>query len=143
MSTGVVNANTALGRTLNGRKQQIDKAFNGIAANIKHRQAEAPADAPLSASQYRAIIADLEQQLADAGALIEEMRRSANSDAPAAISSTRYWSAKRVSKESNCAICTVCRNAVELGGVKIGADWMFPTGTTYGGRKRGKPKKAV
>ena len=78
------------------------------------------------------------QRLADAEALIAEMRAYANSDEPAAAKPSAYWDSKRVARESNVAVCTICRNADKLGGTKLGGDWVFPVGTTYGKQRRRK-----
>jgi hypothetical protein len=88
------------------------------------------------------LVASLQNQLADAQRLIEEMRAQANSDAPVAtVGTAKYWDTKRMAKESGVAICTICRNADALGGIKLGGDWLFPAGTTYG-KKRKRQLKA-
>ena len=130
---------TSLARTLTGRTRQITNAYRGMADEMKRKQSVVIEDVPMTIQQYECIIEDLRQQLADAEALIQDMRRQANSDAPAAApSSTKYWDSKRVAKESKVAVCTICRNADTLGGIKLGGDWLFPAGTTYGKRRKSK-----
>jgi hypothetical protein len=133
---------TGLAATQRGRTQQVNKAFRGIAEDLKNRKAvqTADCDEPQTVEQYKLLVARLRNQLADAQALIDEMRASANSEAPAAevVTSAKLWSTERVAKESHVAICTICRNADLLGGIKIGKDWLFPAGTTYGRRRKRK-----
>ena len=129
---------TGLATTRTGQTKQIDKAFKGMAAELKRRQAvqTADCDEPQSIEQYKLLVASLQNQLADAQALIEEMRTQANSDAPVAtVSTAKYWDTKRMAKESGVAVCTICRNADVLGGIKMGGDWLFPAGTKYGKKR--------
>lgn len=127
-----------LGKTRAGQSRQINRAFSGLADELERRRAANIEDAPMTAAQYERRIADLEQKLADAEALISEMRAYANGDEPAAVKPTTYWDSKRVARESHVAVCTICRNADKLGGTKLGGDWVFPVGTTYGKQRRRK-----
>ena len=128
-----------LGKTRAGQQRQMSKAFQGLADELDRRRAANTEDAPMTAAQYERRIADLEQRLADAEALISEMRAYANSDEPATVAKpSTYWDSKRVARESNVAVCTICRNADKLGGTKLGGDWVFPVGTTYGKQRRRK-----
>jgi len=127
-----------LGKTRAGQSRQISKAYQGLADELDRRRAANTEDAPMTAAQYERRIADLEQRLADAEALIAEMRAYANSNEPAAAKPSTYWDSKRVARESNVAVCTICRNADKLGGTKLGGDWVFPVGTTYGTQRRRK-----
>src|SRR6185503_3779239 len=103
---------TGLAATRTGQTKQVNKAYKGLAADLKRKQSVAVKAVPMTAKQYECLIADLRQQLADAEALITEMRKHANSDAPAvAVSTAKYWDSKRVAKESGVAVCTICRNA--------------------------------
>ena len=128
-----------LGKTFSGRTTQIARGYRGMADEMARKQAAAPEDdAPQTLEAAKRVIAYLEQKLADAEALIEEMRADANEGIPSGASGT-YWDSKRVARESNAAVCTICRNADVLGGIKLGGDWLFPAGTVYGKkRKRAK-----
>ena len=130
---------TSLARTYQGHTRQINRAFLGMADELE-RNAVILEDVPMTAQQYECIIEDLRQKLADAEALINDMRAIANSDGTDTVSGnpTKYWDSKRVAKESKVAICTICRNADILGGTKLGGDWLFPVGTTYGKKRKGK-----
>jgi hypothetical protein len=139
----MINRFSPLGTTRAGQTAQVNHAFKGLAADMKRKQAVAAPDCdePQTLEQAKRVIAHLQSQLADAQALIDEMRATANSDAPAAVtSSTKFWDSKRMAKESGVAICTICRNAESLGGIKLGGDWLFPAGTTYGKKRTRKSK---
>lgn len=132
---------TGLGTTRTGQTKQVNRGYKGLAADMKRKQSVAVEPVPMTAAQYECIITDLRQQLADAQALIAEMRAQANGDAPAAaISTTKYWDSKTVAEKSGVAVCTICRNADTLGGMKLGGDWLFPAGTTYGHKRNRKAK---
>lgn len=122
-----------------GQAKQVTKAFRGIATELKRKQINQLDDSDhlnsLSHRQLVGLVLSLQNQLADAQALLEESRTAAYSDAPAAI---KYDDCKTVAKRSGVAICTICRNADTLGGIKLGGDWLFPTGTTYGKRRQRK-----
>lgn len=132
---------TGLSATQRGITDQLTRGYKGHAADLKHKQSVAVESVPITAAQYECIITDLRQQLADAQTLIAEMRSHANGDAPAAaISTAKYWDSKTVAKKSGVAVCTICRNADTLGGMKLGGDWLFPAGTTYGHKRNRKAK---
>lgn len=132
---------TGLAATQRGRTGQVAKAFKGLAADMKRRQTiESPdCDEPQALDAAKRVIVALQQQLADAETLIDEMRAAANSDAPAATADTVHlWNTARVARESHVAVCTICRNVDLLGGIRVGKDWLFPVGTTYGRKRKAK-----
>ncbi|MBA3948124.1 MAG: hypothetical protein H0X37_26690 [Herpetosiphonaceae bacterium] len=130
----------ALSKTQAGRTGQINRAYKGLAEDMKRKAIAVPdCDQPQTLEQALRVIVDLQSKLADAQNLIEDMRANANSDAPVATTSTaKYWDTKRVAKESGVAICTICRNVDVLGGFKLGGDWLFSVGTTYGKKRKRK-----
>lgn len=133
---------TGLADTATGRTRQITKAYKGLADDLKRRSAGQPADCdePQTLKQAKLVIASLRNQLADAQTLIDEMRAQANSDAAAPVVTTSAsWTTKTVAEKSNVAICTIIRNADNLGGWQLqSGDWLFPVGTTYGRRRKAK-----
>lgn len=134
---------TGLAATHQGRTRQITKAYKGIADDLKRSRAGQPADCdqPQTLEDALRRIAFLEQQLADAQTLIEEMRGQANSDASveAVAESGKSWSTKTVADKSGVAICTIIRNVDTLGGWQLeSGDWRFPVGTIYGRRRKAK-----
>jgi len=128
----------SLAATQRGRTDQITRAYLGAAEELKHKQ-EAVKTVPMTPFQYECLITDLRQQLADARHIINEMRDQANSDAPAVVTG-KYEDSKTVARRSGVAVCTICRNADSLGGMKLGGDWLFPAGTTYGKKRERKAK---
>lgn len=129
-----------LAATRNGQTQQINRAYKTMAADLKCKAVQAPdCDDPstLSHKQLVSLVLSLQNQLADALALLEEGRTAAYSDA-SVTGTTAYWDSKHVADESGVAVCTICRNAKELGGTKLAGDWLFPVGTTYGRRRKSK-----
>jgi hypothetical protein len=144
---------TGLAATQRGRTGQVAKAFKGLAADLKNKQVFNPdCDEPQTLEAAKRVIVALQQQLADAEALIAEMRAASNSDAPAATAdaeansdapaatadTVHLWNTARVARESHVAVCTICRNVDLLGGIRVGKDWLFPVGTTYGRRRKRK-----
>ena len=135
---------STVGSTLRGRTSQITRAYRGMADEMKHKKAvqAADCDQPQTLEQALRVIADLQNRLADAQTLIEEMRAAANSDQPdvpaVASSKPKYWDTKRVAKESGVAICTICRNVEALGGFMMDGGWWFPANTTYGKKRSRK-----
>lgn len=139
--TSTARAYSGLAATRTGQSKQVDKAFKGMADELKRRKAvqAADCDQPQTLEQAQRVIASLQNQLADAQRLIEDMRAQANSDAPVAtVSSTKYWSTERMAKESGVAICTICRNADALNGIMVGGVWLFPAGIKYGKKRNRK-----
>lgn len=132
---------TGIAATKSGQSQQLDRIFKNMARNLKSRNAAQPVelDEPQTLADAKRVIAHLRNQLADAQNLIDDMRAQANSDAPTVTASTEFWDTATVARKSgNVSISTICRNAVALGGTKLGGDWMFPVGTTYGKRRKSK-----
>jgi len=128
-----------LAATQSGRTRQIAKGYRGLAEDMKRRQSDqADCDQPQTLEEALRVIASLQQQLADAQTLINDMRGQANSDAPAEAGS-QSWSTKTVADKSGVAICTIIRNVDVLGGWQLeSGDWRFPVGTTYGRRRKAK-----
>ncbi len=134
---------TGLANTRRGQTQQLNHAFHGMAEDMKRRAvAAADCDQPTTLPAALRVIESLQQQLADAQALIDDMRAQANSDVPAESAPERrlsgYWDSKMVAEMSGVAVCTICRNAKSLGGIKLGGDWVFPKNTTYGIKRQQK-----
>lgn len=134
-----------LGGTQRGRTDQITRAYRGAADEMKYKQAVQPADCdqPQTLEQALRVIADLQNKLADAQNLIDDMRAAVYSNAPAAaVNVSRYWNTQRVLKESNVrAVSTITRHAVELGGIQMAdGDWLFPEGTVYKSQRKRKSK---
>lgn len=130
-----------LGKTQMGRSAQINRGYKGMADEMKRKKqaVDVDCDEPQTLPDALRLIAHLRNQLADAQAIIEDMRTQANGDHNAeSDQKVGYWDSKRVAKESNVAVCTICRNAAEMGGIKLGGDWLFPAGTTYGRRRKTK-----
>lgn len=130
----------ALSKTQAGRTGQINRAYKGLADDMKRKTIAVPdCDQPQSLEQALRVIADLQNKLVDAQNLIEDMRANANSDTPVAtVNTTKYWSTERMAKESGVAVCTICRNAEALNGVKVGGVWLFPAGIKYGKKRKRK-----
>lgn len=129
-----------LSTTTKGRTDQLNRVYRGMADEMKRNQAE-QSDyddlSALSAHQLRRLVIKLQQDLADAHALLEDMRAHENGDQFAAVGKkVSYWDTARVARESGKSIATICRNAKELGGIKLGSDWVFPSGTRYGGKRK-------
>ncbi len=133
-----------LAATRTGQTKQLDRAYRGIADDLTRSKTveAADCDQPQTLEQALRVIASLQNQLTDAQALIADMRNTANSDAPAATSrQAKYWTTKQVAQKSgNKAISTITRNAIALGGIKVGSDWLFPVGTIHHGKRKSKAK---
>ncbi len=125
-----------LAATANGRAKQINRGFRGLAADIERRRAgqAVEPDAPQTLDHALRLIAQLRNQLVDAQATIDDLRAGLNSDS--AVVSEAMWDTATVARKSGVAISTICRNADKLGGKKLGGDWLFPVGTTYGRRRK-------
>ncbi len=137
--TSLARAFNGLGATRSGQSRQVAKAFKGLAADMARKQVINPdCDEPQTIEQYKLLVASLQARLADAQALIDEMRAEANSDAPAAAATGQLIDSATLARKSGVSVSTICRHAEELGGTKMAGDWLFPAATTYG-RKR-KPK---
>lgn len=128
-----------LAATQTGRTAQLTRAYKTMAADMKRRQSAQPVDIdePQTLADALRLITALRQQLADAQAAIDDMRKASNGEVTVSESATAdYWTTAQVARKSNVAICTICRNAGTLGGRKVGSDWFFPVGTTYGRRRK-------
>lgn len=132
-----------LGATRRGQTKQVNHAYSGMADEMKRRAAQA-ADcddlSSLSHQQLVNLVLSLQNQLADAQNLIDEMRAEANGSAPLqAETSGDYWTTKMVAEESGKCIATITRNAESLGGWQLqSGHWLFPVGTKYTGRRSRK-----
>lgn len=131
---------TGLAATTNGRTKQIARGFRGLAADIERRRSRQPVEpaAPQSLEQALRVIDALRSQLADAQDTIDSLRAQLNSDSASPVASEAMWDTATVARKSGVAISTICRNADTLGGKKLGGDWLFPAGTTYGRRRKSK-----
>lgn len=130
---------TGLGATRSGQSAQVAKAFKGMAAEMEAKQVDAAdCDEPQTIEQYRWLVASLQAKLADAQALIDEMRAVANSDAPAAAVTDGLISTADLAEKSGVSVSTICRHAEELGGIKMAGDWLFPASVTYGRKRKRK-----
>lgn len=130
--------------TEQGRSRQINRGYRGMADEMKRRAAGQPADcddlSDLSPQQLVNLVVSLQQQLADAQNLINEMRAEANGDLPVqAADKSEYWTTKMVAEKSGKCIATITRNAESLGGWQLeSGDWLFPVGTQYAGKRSRK-----
>lgn len=131
-----------LSKTQRGRAEKIRRGYLGMAHEMENKRVvDADCDQPQTLEDALRLIAHLKNKLAEAEDQREADRAAAYGDAPAVASGTvKYWDSKRVAKESSVAICTICRNAADLGGTKLGGDWLFPAGTTYGHKRKRKSK---
>lgn len=130
---------SGLAKTAAGRTAQITRAYRGIADEMARKQTPAPDGDTLDTltpKQLRALVRALQDKLADAQAAIDDMRASANGGHDVPATAVDYWDTRRVARESHVAICTICRNATALSGIKLGGDWVFPVGTKYGGKRK-------
>lgn len=126
------------GATRSGQSKQVNKALRGMADDMKRKQSVAVRAVPKTAKQYECVITDLRQQLAEALALIKDMRASVNGDTPAAADVSGFIDSATLARKSGVAVCTICRNADKLGGIKLGGDWLFPATATYGRKRKAK-----
>lgn len=137
--TSLARSFNGLGATRSGQSAQVAKAFRGMAAEMEAKQVDAAdCDEPQTIEQYRWLVASLQAKLADAQALIDEMRATANSDAPAAAVTGNLIDSATLARKSGVAVCTICRHAAELGGIKMAGDWLFPASVTYGRKRKRK-----
>ena len=137
--TSLARSFNGLGATRSGQSQQVAKAYRGMAAEMEAKQVDAAdCDEPQTIEQYRWLVASLQAKLADAQALIDEMRATANSDTPAAATTGKLIDSATLARKSGVSVSTICRHAAELGGTKMAGDWLFPSGTTYGRRRKAK-----
>lgn len=131
----------ALGNTHQGRTSQLNRAYKGLGADMKRKQAAAgpDCDEPQTLEQYKLAYAALKLKLEEAQTLIDEMRAAANGDSPAATTTTGFLTTAEVARKSGVAVCTIIRNTDVLGGWQLpNGDWLFPSGTTYGRRRKSK-----
>lgn len=141
--SSAARAFTGVAATRTGQTGQVNRAFKGMADEMKSKKVDQLADSDhlnrLTHRQLVSLVFSLQNKLIEKQATVDEMRAEANSDAPIAAASTaKYWDTKRMAKESGVAVCTICRNADTLGGIKLGGDWLFPAGTTYGKKRQRK-----
>lgn len=140
--SATVRGHSPLAATLSGRTRQITAGYNGLADRLKRaRAAQAQAGCPddlaaLTRDQLQALVVSLQAKLEGALATIEDLRALANRDA--ALPADAMWDTATVARKSGVNVSTICRNAQRLGGIKLGGDWMFPSGTTYGRRRAAK-----
>lgn len=132
-----------LGATRRGQAKQVNRAFSGMADEMKRRSAQVEDCDDLSSLSHQQLVnlvVSLQQQLADAQSLIDEMRSEANGSASLqAEASGDYWTTKMVAEKSGKCIATITRNAQSLGGWQLASgDWLFPVGTKYAGRRKRK-----
>lgn len=134
---------SSVASTLRGRTDQITRGYRGMADEMKNKHVvDVDCDQPQTLEDALRVIAHLKNKLAEAEDQRNADRAAAYSDAPAAVTHvSKYWDTKRVAKASgNVAISTITRHALDLGGIKLGGDWVFPEGTVYKGQRKRKSK---